>query len=991
MFFALALGSALASTADGAKRPASHAAPTFASAAPAPTTTPTTTTTAAPPTHLSSARATRILLSDPKVVAWLHRYPPNPQTSASYANGNWTVDVFYGPAGEIATGTVNDASGVVSSAWTGPQVAWGMARGGSGAFGGTLINSYWVWLTFCAVFLLGLVDWRRPFSLRTVDLVMLLSFSVSLWFFNRGNIFAAMPLVYPGFVWLIARCLWIARRDRGSRGSVVWPTWVLIVATLCLIGFRVDLNVNHSNVIDVGLSGVIGADRIAHFQSPYGNFPVETGRPPCGPADSSGEIRDHIQTNGRCEAADAQGDTYGPTAYEAYLPGYLGFGWSGLWDSLPAAHATSILWDLLAIAGLWLVGLRFGGPRLGATLAFAWAAWPFTQYASNSNTNDLIQPALLVWAFYFVTSPFKRGAFVAFSAWTKFAPLVLLPLWSGYPEARALRPRLRFVLGFLAGSALVFLILLFDPSPWHAVQAFYRDTFEYQFGRASPFSLWDWRQYHARGLPDLRWVQRVLYGVLVAGTLVLGRWPRQRSPLRLAAYTGVLLVGFETVLTHWSWLYLPWFFPFVAFALLMPARTDSDGPAPVLADPWRTQLRLLRASFSSRRLRLMAFGASSVLFLCAWALLSHGFYAHPAIYDTGIYQGYGAAIRAGKVPYRDFAVEYPPGALAAFVAPTLDGGNYAWLFGWLMAGCGVCCLGFATLARPPGIALPFLALSPLLLGALARTHFDFWPALFVVGALAAFVRDRHRLGWAALAAAIVIKLFAVVLIPLAAIWTLRRRGRAELARGAALLAALVAAVFVPFLVLAPHGLWLSVWGQLSRPLQIETLPGAFFETFGHPAVIGSHGSLNLGGHSWLELVFELTLSLTLFALWIGFARGPAEPARLARYFAACVCAFIILGKVISPQFLIWLVPLVPLTRGRRGIVATALLALALIATQVWFPGRYYPYVYQGQLAWVVFARDLLLVAILAVLALPASSLRPLRSRSSPEIHAAAID
>ena len=132
---------------------------------------------------------------------------------------------------------------------------------------------------------------------------------------------------------------------------------MLIGATVFLAGFRIGLNVRDSNVIDVGLSGVIGAQRIATGVDPYGNFPIEGDRPACGPADSSGEIRDHIQTNGRCEAADAQGDTYGPVSYEAYLPGYLVFGWSGKWDTLPTAHATSILWDLLCIAGLWLVGL----------------------------------------------------------------------------------------------------------------------------------------------------------------------------------------------------------------------------------------------------------------------------------------------------------------------------------------------------------------------------------------------------------------------------------------------------------------------------------------------------------------------------------------------------------------------------------------------------------------------------------------------------------
>ena len=150
-----------------------------------------------------------------------------------------------------------------------------------------------------------------------------------------------------------------------------------------------------SNVIDVGYSGVIGAQRIANGVDPYGNFPIEGDRPACGPADSSGEIRDRIQTNGRCEAADAQGDTYGPVSYEAYLPGYWAFGWSGKWDTLPAAHATSILWDLLCLLGH--VARRAGasaGLGSAATLAFAWVAWPFTQYSSSSNTNDMIQPAL---------------------------------------------------------------------------------------------------------------------------------------------------------------------------------------------------------------------------------------------------------------------------------------------------------------------------------------------------------------------------------------------------------------------------------------------------------------------------------------------------------------------------------------------------------------------------------------------------------------------
>jgi hypothetical protein len=548
-----------------------------------------TTTTATIPTpqipatqtapRTTQQQAIQLFLGYGKVARWLKRYPPRPVTDATFAQGVWTVNVWSGKAGEIATGTVDDASGAITAAWTGPQVAWKMARGYKGAFGGATINGTWLWLSFCALFLLGLADWRRPLSVRNVDLVVLLSFSISLWYFNHGNVFAAMLLAYPPLAWLLLRCVWIARSDHPPRGAPVWPVWVLAAATVFVAGFRVGLNVRDSNVIDVGYSGVIGADRIVHGQSPYGHFPVEDNRPKCGPADSEGEVRDRIQTNGRCENANPLGDTYGPVSYLAYLPGYAIFGWSGQWDSLPAVHLTSILFDLLAIVGLALVGRRFGGPRLGAALAFAWVAWPFTQYASNSNTNDAIMPALLIWGFLALTSPIGRGAAVALSGWTKFASLLLLPLWLGYPEAR--RGRSLAILGFALTTVLVFFVLFLEPSPWHAARVFYDRTIAYQIGRDSPFSLWDWRQYHAKGLPDLHLVQRVLQVLLVVGALALAWVPKRRSPLRMAALTAAVLVGFELVLTHWFYLYLPWFFPFVALALIAPLPGgDDEAPAP---------------------------------------------------------------------------------------------------------------------------------------------------------------------------------------------------------------------------------------------------------------------------------------------------------------------------------------------------------------------------------------------------------------------------
>ena len=180
--------------------------------------------------RLTEKQATDILLRYPKVAAWLDRYPPKPQTDAEYrpATDEWIVKAWSGDAGQIVLGKVDDDTGRVNEAWTGPQVAWSMARGGAGAFGGKTINDMWLWLSFCGLFLVGLADLRRLRSLRNLDLLALLSFSISLRFFNEGEIFWSAPLAYPPLVYLLGRCIWIARRDRPPRaGRPVWPVWLL--------------------------------------------------------------------------------------------------------------------------------------------------------------------------------------------------------------------------------------------------------------------------------------------------------------------------------------------------------------------------------------------------------------------------------------------------------------------------------------------------------------------------------------------------------------------------------------------------------------------------------------------------------------------------------------------------------------------------------------------------------------------------------------------
>ena len=539
--------------------------------------------------RLTEREAIAAALLRPKVSDWLERYEGQELTDEATLDpdtGLWEVKVWApGESGQIVEAKVDDATANVTEAWTGPQVAWRMARGYDGAFGRT-INDPLVWLGLCALFLLGLADWRRPLSLRNLDLLVLLSLGISLRFFNEGDVFTAMVLVYPPLLYLLGRLAWIGAGRRRPREPMrpVWPVWLLLAATVFAAGFRIGLNTQASNVIDVGYASVIGAQRIvAQGEMPYGHMPTDDGAE-CGPADSEGYVRERIQTNGRCESANGRGDTYGPVTYLGYVPGYLIFGWTGRWDSLPAAHFTSILFDLLALAGLALVGRRFGGNRLAVTLAFAWVAYPFTQYASSSNSNDTIMPALLIWGFWLLSSPFGRGTLVALGAWAKFAALLLWPLWASYPRglARDAGPRLlRYAAGVLVGTALAFAILLLEPSPVEAGRIFWDRTFGWQLSRPSPFSVWDWGRYP--GMPDLAWLQGVLKVVLLAGALALYFVPRRKSPLQVAALSGALLIGFELVLTHWFYLYVVWFFPFAALALLAPAprrRAVPEEPAP---------------------------------------------------------------------------------------------------------------------------------------------------------------------------------------------------------------------------------------------------------------------------------------------------------------------------------------------------------------------------------------------------------------------------
>jgi hypothetical protein len=388
-----------------------------------------------------------------------------------------------------------------------------------------------------------------------------------------------------------------------------------------------------------------------------------------------------------------------------------------------------------------------------------------------------------------------------------------------------------------------------------------------------------------------------------------------------------------------------------------------------------------------------------VVFAGVWTTLHYGFYGRNNIVDTPVYQRYGDAMVDGQVPYSDFSVEYPPAALPVFALPSLvvsrgaSLDDYDRAFGLLMALCGagaIALVAYALVrdrAGPMRLALACgaLALAPLALGSVMLTRFDLWPALLVAGAIAALVGGRDRLALGVLAVAIAAKVYALVLAPIFVAWVWRRSGRREAGIALGIGLAVLVVCVIPFVALSPHGVWESSLRQTTRPLQIETLgSGALLvlhQLFGlHLTMVSSHGSQNLSGSApdALAVVQTLVEIAVLLGIWWWFARGPAEPDRLFRACAAAVCAFMVFGKVLSPQFLIWLVPLVVLVRGRRGLIAGSVLAICLVLTQLWFPYRYWQLAlhFDGVASWLVLLRDLGLVALLAVLVWP----RPLEER-----------
>jgi uncharacterized membrane protein len=397
-----------------------------------------------------------------------------------------------------------------------------------------------------------------------------------------------------------------------------------------------------------------------------------------------------------------------------------------------------------------------------------------------------------------------------------------------------------------------------------------------------------------------------------------------------------------------------------------------------------------------RRPRVAITAVAVLVFVGECLFIRGGLLSNEQFGDVALYASDAQRMLDGQVPYRDFFFEYPPGALAAFVVPALvSTAHYTLLFKLLMTllGAATLCVTAGVSAsaglslRRTALALASMALAPLLLGPLLLDEYDLWPTLITCLALLAVLRARDSLGAALLGLGTATKVFPVVIVPAAVVWIYRQSGRRPALRFLTVAIAAAAALYLVFAALGPGGVRYSLEIQARRGLQKESLGSAVLFVLDQLGLYKAH--IAEGNAQWTELtgpagdtlaavgsLCQVGAALAVAAL---AARRRPEPRTLLYAAAAAVAGFVAFGKVFSPQYLIWLVPLVALA---GGLAENLVLAPALVLTQLWFLHIVTPFDLDGEI-WLLVVRDVLVVGVFVLLVRRLKRLPPAELSAEP--------
>jgi hypothetical protein len=350
--------------------------------------------------------------------------------------------------------------------------------------------------------------------------------------------------------------------------------------------------------------------------------------------------------------------------------------------------------------------------------------------------------------------------------------------------------------------------------------------------------------------------------------------------------------------------------------------------------------------------------------------------------DVGYYGQLARRMRDGAIPYHNLYVEYPPGALPVFAAPAVSLHHYGDIFSVLMALFGaLALLVVASAARALemsnlelGRALLPLAVAPFLLGSVFLNRYDPWPMLLTALALAALIRGRLDLGSGSLAFAVLAKVYAIATVPVAALYVLRARGVPALRRASLVFVGVGALVFLPFVLLGPGGVAFSLYEQVTRQVEVESLSASALLVADRIGLYRAHtivGGLNsndlVGTVPTVAGIVSSCIALAaLAASAVWFRRGEATRQRFVLAFAVALVGYVAFGKVLSTQYIVWLLPIVPLVRGWVGHAAAVVLAAATWLTKLEY--AHLDALSRGTGLALLVARNLTLVGLFVLLA-----------------------
>ena len=385
-----------------------------------------------------------------------------------------------------------------------------------------------------------------------------------------------------------------------------------------------------------------------------------------------------------------------------------------------------------------------------------------------------------------------------------------------------------------------------------------------------------------------------------------------------------------------------------------------------------------------RALKPSLFGIAVLVAACAppWV----GLFSGRGVGDMYLYRMYGHRMVHGLWPYHNFYFDWAPGSVLPVLWPALPGGSY---YDWFHVFDLVYAMGAIVAVAITLVALGARGLRlygmvaaaaglPFALGSISINSLDYWPALFTATGLAALLAGRNRLGFGLLGFGIAAKVYPVVLLPVVLVWAWRRYGRREALRSLWVCIGVGLVASLPFAIVGLTGLGFSMKSQFERGLQMESLPATILMAASRlgihhvHVVVGRPYSLNVAGGvaTVAATIFTLVLIAALLGVYVAYAAGPDEPQRLITAAAAAVTAYVAFNRVLSPQYIVWLIPLVPLVGGTPGIVATALLFGACGLTMTWFPGRFWHLVHISPVTWFALSRNVLLVLVFAAIAVP---------------------